>query len=134
MVSRKVQNSGILRYKLLKLILFYMTISLKLEFSPSHHHFFFNAALAIGCFPKYQIRRGWGLGIRNQQLALTTQIPRQKDPGRGPLFRHRHQAAHRPQYMASWNQGNLNPWLDRLSLLIFMGDKSWLASIASASA
>jgi hypothetical protein len=36
MVSRKVQNSGIIIYKILKLILFYMMISLKLGFSPSH--------------------------------------------------------------------------------------------------
>jgi hypothetical protein len=37
MVSRKVLNSRILIYKLLTLILFYLTITLKLWFSRSHH-------------------------------------------------------------------------------------------------
>jgi hypothetical protein len=39
MVSRKVQNSRILIDKLLKLILFYLTIPLKLGFSRSHHRY-----------------------------------------------------------------------------------------------
>jgi hypothetical protein len=40
MFSRKVPNSRILIYKLLKLLLFYLTITFNLDFSRSHHFFY----------------------------------------------------------------------------------------------